>query len=111
MIKLAEKVADIRVRTPVVTNRAKAVQATTLKRRAATRVASGETRRSAGTSAARVSCPPTHTVAASTCTVSTSACPVSGSMIASVHPARRRRRYRRMVSAPPSLAAGRCLHQ
>src|SRR4051794_11476131 len=53
---------------PVRTRTAKAGHATWLKRRAAAPGASGPTARSVGTSAARVSWPPTHTVAATMCT-------------------------------------------
>src|SRR5215469_1735514 len=53
--------------TPVTISTANATQATWLNRRAAACGTSAPNRRSAGTSAARVSCPPTQTVAARTC--------------------------------------------
>src|SRR5215472_13825570 len=52
---------------PVMISTPKAGQATWLKRRAAARGISAPRRRSTGTSAARVICPPTQMVAASTC--------------------------------------------
>src|SRR5215831_7936501 len=53
--------------TPVITSTANAGQATWLNRRAAARGISAPKRRSTGTSAASVICPPTQMVAASTC--------------------------------------------
>lgn len=53
--------------TPVVTSTANAGQATWLNRPAAVVVTWAPSPRSAGTGAARVSCPPTQIVAASTC--------------------------------------------
>src|SRR3954447_14657037 len=53
--------------TPVATSTANAGHATWLNRRAAARGTSAPAARSVGTSAARTSWPPTHTVAARTC--------------------------------------------
>src|SRR5215469_14435873 len=66
---------------PVMIRTANAGQATWLKRRAAARGMSAPALRRTGTTAASVSCPPTHTVAASTCRNSRIVSQVTPSML------------------------------
>src|SRR6516162_8860069 len=77
--------------TPVRSRTANAGQATWLKRLAAVRGTSVPRRRSTGTSAASVSCPPTHTVAARTCRNSLMVSQLTGSISALVRSRRAER--------------------